>query len=538
MTRIIVIGGVAAGMSAASQAKRLLPSAEVIALERGPDVSYGACGMPYNIGDPARPIDDLVAITRERFRQERGIEVRTGHEVRAIDTEKKKIEVWNTEDKKSYDMAYDKLVIATGARAFRPPLEGIDRPGVFVLRTLRDGAAMKAFIAERGPQRAVIVGAGYIGAEMAEGLRMLGLQVTVLEMMEQALPGWQPEIAALLEEELRRNGVALEKRIRVGAIRSAAAGQGLLVDTDRGAFEAELVLVSVGVRPNTELAQAAGIHLGDTRAIAVDDHMRTDRPDVFAAGDCAEAYHLVSKRPAYIPLGDTANKQGKVAGANAAGAERLFRGIVGTAGFKAFDLEVARTGLGSVEIERLGLQAVAALSRHRSVAHAYPGSQTITTVLLAEVPGGRLLGAQMIGRATVAKRIDVFATALHAGMTIDDVEALDLAYAPPLAPVYDPILVAATVAKKQVAAASSQSDRPPARIRGNKRERLPVAEDRKTYYCMECDKTIVIDDKDEIPVCCNQEMQIALPGCTAVHPEMARNTENDEPCDDGRGQGL
>jgi NADPH-dependent 2,4-dienoyl-CoA reductase/sulfur reductase-like enzyme len=179
--------------------------------------------------------------------------------------------------------------------------------------------------------------------------------------------------------------------------------------------------------------------------------MRTDRPDVFAAGDCAEAYHLVSKRPAYIPLGDTGNKQGKVAGANAARADRVFRGIVGTAGFKAFELQVARTGLGAYEIQKLSIEAVAALSEHQSVAPSYPGSQTITTVLFAEVPSGRLLGAQMIGRAPVGKRIDVLATAITAGMTVDDVEALDLVYAPPLAPVYDPILVAATVARKQVA---------------------------------------------------------------------------------------
>ncbi len=453
MSRIVVIGGVAAGMSAASQARRVQPSAEVIALERGRDVSYGACGMPYNIGDPARRIEDLVAISKQRFISERKIDLRTQHEARAIDTDKKKVEVFSTEEKKSYDLPYDKLVIASGARPFRPPLAGIDLPGVFVLRELSHGAAIKAFIAERKPARAVIVGAGYIGVEMAEALRALGIKVTVLEMMDQAIPGWQPEIAALLEQELERNAVALEKQIKVGALKGAPSGPGLVVETDRGAFEADLVLVSVGVRPNTELAQAAGIALGETRAIAVDDHMRTDRPDVFAAGDCAEAYHLVSKRPAYIPLGDTANKQGKVAGANAAGAGRVFRGIVGSAGFKAFELQVARTGLGMGEIQKLGLRALSALSEHQSVAHSYPGSQTITTVLFAEVPGGRLLGAQMIGRAPVAKRIDVLATALHAGMTVDEVEALDLVYAPPLAPVYDPILVAATVARKQVARA-------------------------------------------------------------------------------------
>jgi NADPH-dependent 2,4-dienoyl-CoA reductase/sulfur reductase-like enzyme len=214
-----------------------------------------------------------------------------------------------------------------------------------------------------------------------------------------------------------------------------------------------MVLVSVGVRPTAHLAKAAGIKLGETGAIAVDDHMRTSAPHVYAAGDCAEAFHLIAKKPTYLPLGDTANKQGKVAGANAAGGDETFGGIVGSAGFKVFELEVARTGLGQPEIDGLGLKAIAAPSKHASFAHGYPGSKPIQTILFAETGSGRLLGAQMVGAATVGKRIDVFAVALHAGLTVDQVEGLDLVYAPPISPVYDPILIAATVTKKALAKA-------------------------------------------------------------------------------------
>jgi NADPH-dependent 2,4-dienoyl-CoA reductase/sulfur reductase-like enzyme len=445
--RIVVIGGVAAGMSAASQVKRRRPDAEVVVLEQGPDVSYGACGIPYNIEDPARRIEDLVVITAEQFRNERGIDVRTRQEALAIDLASKVVRVRSIETGQEYERPYDKLVIATGASAVRLPLPGLDLPGVFALRELSHGAAIKRWLAEREPRRAIIVGAGYIGMEMAEALRRRGLEVTVLEKLDQVVPGFEPAIAMAVKEELVRHGVRVETGIGVQAIERA---EDLRVRTDRGAFAADLVLVSVGVRPNVALARAAGVRLGETGAIAVDDRMATSAPDVFAAGDCAEARHLVAGRPAYVPLGTTANKQGKVAGANAAGGDERFGGIVGTAAFKVFDIEVGRTGLGAQEIARLGLDAVAAVSTHRSRGHAFPDAKTITTVLFAERRTGRLLGAQMAGGDAVAKRIDVLATALHARMTVGEVESLDLSYAPPFAPVWDPVLVAATVARKEL----------------------------------------------------------------------------------------
>ena len=450
MPRIVVIGGVAAGMSAASQAKRRSPESAVVVLERGPFVSYGACGMPYNLEDPSRPIEDLVVLTPERARTERGIDVRTRHEVESIETGVRRLIVRDLATEARYTLSYDALVIATGASAAKPAIPGLDLPGVFLLRELTDGSALKQHLAETPAGQAVIVGAGYIGMEMAEVLRTRGFDVTVLEKLDQVVPGFEPAMAEAVLAELGRYGVHVETGVSVGSIERAGGAPALQVRTDRGVFPAEVVLVSTGVRPNVALARAAGIPLGATGAIAVDAGMRTEVPGVFAAGDCAEAYHLVLGRPAYVPLGTTANKQGKVAGANAAGGDELFGGIVGTAAFRVFGVEVGRTGLGLAEARRAGWGAVAAVSQHSSRGHAYPGAQKIATVVVAERGTGRLLGAQMVGEA-VAKRVDVFATALHGRMTVEDVESLDLSYAPPFAPVYDPILIAATVARKEIA---------------------------------------------------------------------------------------
>ena len=455
MNRIVVIGGVAAGMSAASQAKRRDSQAEVIALERGPYVSYGACGMPYNIGDSDRDMHDLVIITPSQFRHKRGIDVRVRHEVLAIDTEARRVKVHDHTEARDYELAYDKLVVATGASALKPPLPGIDLTGVFLLRELTDGEAIKSFIAQSGARRAVIVGAGYIGMEMAEVLTQRGLAVTILERAAQVLPGFEPVIADIVADALARHGVQVMTGVGVTGIQRD--DDQLTVHTDKKPVAADLVLVAVGVRPNVTLAGSAGIALGTTGAIAVDDHQRTNVAHVYAAGDCAEAYHRVLQQPVYIPLGTTANKQGKVAGANAAGGDQTFAGIVGSAAFKVFDLEVARTGVGAAEIQQHGLEVISAVSHHSSRGHHYAGAAKITTVMFAARASGKLVGAQMVGADTVAKRMDVLATALHAGMNLTQIEALDLSYAPPFAPVYDPILIAAGVTRKALARAGEKN---------------------------------------------------------------------------------
>lgn len=454
MPRVLVVGGVAAGMSAASQVRRRRPDWEVVVLEKGPHVSYGACGLPYNVADPQRPVEDLVVLTPEEARRARGITVRTGHEATGIDTASRVLRVRDLGDRRDHELTYDALVLATGASPVRPELPGLDLPGVFFLRDLGDGAAIKAHLATARPGRAVVIGGGYVGLEMAEALAARGLGVTVLEKLAQLAPGHVPEVARLVRAELEAKGVVVHTGASVLAVEGrsfaedARDGDRLRVRADVGVFPAGLVLVSVGVRPNVALARAAGLAIGETGAVAVDASMRTSAPYVFAAGDCAEALHLVTGKPAWIPLGTTANKQGRVAGANAAGGSESFGGVVGTAVFRVFSLEVGRTGLCPAGARQAGLDAVAVPSTHRSRGHAFPGGSEVTTVLVVERGSGRLLGAQMAGREGVKGRIDVLATALQARLTLDQVEALDLAYAPPFAPVYDPVLVAASVARR------------------------------------------------------------------------------------------
>ncbi len=448
-TKIVVIGGVAAGMSAASQARRRDPTCEVIVLQRGAEISYSACGMPYNIGDPTRAMVDLVILKARDAREQRGIDVRTRHEVTQIDLAQCVVHVTDLESQRRTTLPWDRLVLALGAAAVRPSVPGLEQQGVFMLREFEDGAAIKQYLKQTAVSGAVIVGAGYIGMEMADILHGLGVGVTVLEKAGQILPGFAPEIVAVAQRELARCGVPALTGVSLRALRRDGAD--LVVSTDTQELRAQLVIVAVGTRPEVALAKAAGITLGESGAIAVDSAMRTSAPDVYAAGDCAEALHLVLGRPVWIPLGTTANKQGKVAGANAAGGDETFGGIVGSAGFKLFDLEVARTGLGPAEIERAGIDAIAAASQHHSRARNYPGDAPLTTVVYAERGSGRLLGAQMIGSESIAKRIDVFATALHARMTLEQVEGLDLAYAPPFSPVMDPILIAANVGLKALA---------------------------------------------------------------------------------------
>jgi len=301
--------------------------------------------------------------------------------------------------------------------------------------------AIRSFLGSQTVRRAAIIGAGYVGLEMAEALRGVGAEVTVIEALESVLPGGEPEIAALVDEELRRQGV----EVRTGQFAQALQGDGRVrrVVTSDGTLDVDLVLVSVGVRPAVQTAREAGIEVGPTGAIATDRRMVTNVPDVYAAGDCAEAYHLLTGRPAYVPLGTTANKQGRVAGINAAGGKAQFAGIVGTAGLKVFDLEVARTGLAEAQAREAGFDPVSAVVRFPSHASYYPDARDLTVKLVADAGSGQVLGAQMCGPDTVAKRIDTVAAALYARMSVADIESLDLSYAPPFATAWEGIQLAA-----------------------------------------------------------------------------------------------
>ena len=449
LDRVIVIGGVAAGMSAASQIRRRRPKTRVTVLERGDHISYGACGMPYNIEDPKRPIEDLIVLSAEEARDKRGIDLRLRHEATAIDLESSVVTMTDLDNDATVHEPFDALVIATGARAVRLPLPGFELPGVEVLRELGDGAAIKKAL-ERGPKQAVIIGAGYIGMEMAHVLTSRGLAVTVLEKMPGLLPGWHQETVKTLEETLATHGVEFFTGITVEGAEAGPEGRVAAVLTDDGRFEADLVLAATGVRPNVEIASSAGLRIGKTGAIWVNQRQQTSHENVWAAGDCAEAYHRILRRNDWFPLGTTANKQGRIAGANIAGASQQFRGIVGTCGFLVFDLELARTGIGEVEAEAEGFDPVAVTIRQRSRAHGYPGGEPVQVHMVADRETGLLLGAELAGRDGAALRVDPVAAALAAHMTVADLQNLDLAYAPPFAPVWDPILVAANQLIKKV----------------------------------------------------------------------------------------
>ncbi len=451
--RTIVVGGVAAGMSAASQIRRRRPETKVTVFERGNYISYGACGMPYNIEDPDRSIEDLVVLSAEEARSQRGIDLRLRHDVTGIDLDRGAVTVKDLENDRELDEPFDALVLATGGRAVRLPLPGFDLPGVEVLRELGDGAAIKKIL-EDEPRKAVIVGAGYIGMEMAHVLTARGLEVTVLEKLPQLLPGWHEETVAVVEETLTGHGVDFHTGITVEGAEAGPDGRVAAVSTNGGRYDADFVLVAAGVRPNVELASSSGLRIGDTGAIWVNQHQQTSHDQVWSAGDCAEAYHRILRRNVWIPLGTTANKQGRIAGANVLGVGQRFRGIVGTAGFVVFDLEVARSGIGEEEAAAEGFDPVAVSIRQSSRAHGYPGGVPIQVHLVADRETGLLLGGELVGREGAALRVDILAAALAGHMTVADLQNFDLVYAPPFAPVWDPLLVAANQLIKKVGGTS------------------------------------------------------------------------------------
>jgi NADPH-dependent 2,4-dienoyl-CoA reductase/sulfur reductase-like enzyme len=469
--RLVVIGGVAAGMSAASSARRVKPEIEALVIEKDYFISYGACSLPYYISNDVKDFNDLVSLTPKVAEGERGIGVLVRHEVLGIDVAKREVRARNLETSEESALSYDKLVIATGGLPVRPPLPGIDLEHIFTIRTLLDGIAIKKYIddwytfevcvgspeclyinrygARKRPMKGVIVGGGYIGMEMCESLRKRGLEVTVIEKMDRVLGTMDQDITRIVEEKIQAEGVKLYKETSMQGF-EGSEGRVTRVLTDKGEFEADLVLLAIGSRPNAELAKRAGIELGVAGAVQVDEYQQTNIPDVYAAGDCAEAIHLVTGKKAYIALGTTANKQGRIAGENAAGLNRRFEGIVGTAVTKVFDLEVARTGLSSIDAGREGYKFFTSTITGRSRSSAYPSGKPIIVSCLVEEETGRLLGSQMVGQEGVAHRIDTLATCLYGKMTIEDVTRLDLGYAPPFATVWDPILVAANVALKKL----------------------------------------------------------------------------------------
>ncbi|MFE0515239.1 FAD-dependent oxidoreductase [Streptomyces sp. NPDC058964] len=452
--RLVVIGGDAAGMSAASQARRRRAPGEleIVAFERGHFTSYSACGIPYWVGGDVPERDRLIVRTPEAHR-ERGIDLRMRTEVMEIDVDRQRVRARDVGSGAESWTSYDKLVIATGARPVRPDMPGVDAPGVHGVQTLDDGQALLDSLARARGRRAVVVGAGYIGVEMAEALINRGYEVTVVNRGSEPMSTLDPDMGRLVHEAMEGLGITMVNDARVTGLRTGPDGRVRAVATEDDEYPADVVVLGIGVRPETSLARAAGLPLGRYGGLLTDLAMRVrGHENIWAGGDCVEVLDLVSGQERHIALGTHANKHGQVIGTNAGGGYATFPGVVGTAVSKVCDLEIARTGLREKDARRVGLRFETVTIESTSRAGYYPGASPMTVKMLAERRTGRLLGVQIVGREGAAKRVDIAAVALTAGMTVEQMTALDLGYAPPFSPVWDPVLVAARKAVAKVRA--------------------------------------------------------------------------------------
>ena len=462
----VVVGGDAAGLSAASKCKREDPDREVVVFERGEWISYAHCGTPYYVKGEVEELTDLLSLRPEDV-EERGIDLRRNHEVVSLDSDEDVVTVDGPDGR--FEQPFDDLLVATGARATAGPIDGHDLDGVFTLHGLDDAAAMRAFLAEpdavdpvavdasyvdrervrhnaalQPPESVAIVGGGYVGVEMAEALSAHDLSVHLFQRPEHLLPPFGEAVAEAIEEHLAEQGVELHLGASVGFL--AGEERVEAVEYDGASLDVEMAVVGVGIEPNVGLVGGGGVELGATGAIVNDAYGRTSRNSVYAAGDCAEALNVVTGEPDWVPLGLTANRAGRAIGSTVAGSPEPVGGIAGTAAVKAFELEAARTGLLDEDRARdAGFDPVSRTITAGSRSGYYPGAEETTVVLVADRDSGRLLGGSIVGKDRAAIRIDTVATALEAGLTVDELMRTDLAYAPPFSPVWDPVLVAAKV---------------------------------------------------------------------------------------------
>ena len=444
--RVIIVGGVAAGTSAAAKAKRTNPNLDITLYQREPFISYSACGLPYLIGGWVADHTSLIARTPQQFAKD-GISVHTEHEVLEIDPAAGRITVRDLQNGRTFHDHYDHLVLATGAGVRCPAIPGIDLAGVFRLRSLGDGLAIKDYIREQRPQTAIVIGAGYIGIEMAEAFLHLGIKTTVIDLLDQVLGTVDADMAALMEAAMREAGVAFRLGTTLEHLDGTASKVGCAT-SGGGEASGDIVLLATGVSPNTALAKAAGVTLGPRDAMLIDGVGRTNVERIYGAGDCCTVNHRILNQQVYIPLGTTANKQGRTLGAFLGGVERPFAGVVGSSVTKFGELHIASTGMSETQAHKAGY-AVKAL-RIESTDHAgyYPNARPMHVKLVMNSADGRLLGGQIVGYEAVAKRVDILALALTAGMTVEEFAWTDLTYAPPVSSVWDPVLVAAQALAK------------------------------------------------------------------------------------------
>jgi NADPH-dependent 2,4-dienoyl-CoA reductase/sulfur reductase-like enzyme/rhodanese-related sulfurtransferase len=441
--RLLVIGGVAAGPKAAAKARRCDPEMEIVLYQEEDDISYAGCGLPYYISGVIEEREDLISRTPGKFALE-GIKILKNRRIEKIDIPNRAVSGRKIGSGETFTDHFDRLVIATGAYAIRPKIEGMDLANVFYLRSIFDADAVSEAIRFKSIRNVIIAGGGYIGLEMAESLVHLGKNVTIVELAPQILTLFDEDFAGVLRQYLEKKGVKIFTSEGIQALKGKG-GKVTHVQTMSREIEADVVLMSLGIRPQVELAKQAGLKMGETGAIWVNERMETSAEGIYAAGDCAETIHLITGKRVWIPLGSTANKQGRVVGTNACGGNATFPGVMGTTVFKTFEFNVAKTGLSMREAEKEGFHPVQAIVRGYDRAHFYPGRKESTLKVIADKETGRILGGQAVGEGPSDKFIDILAMALHGKMTCRELANVDLAYAPPFSPVLSPIIVAANV---------------------------------------------------------------------------------------------
>ncbi len=439
--KIVVIGADAAGASAASAAKRRQKDAHVIMLEKTQDVSYGACGMPYIIG-LKKDMEEVVAVRPKEFREKRNIDLRLNEEAIGIDTKKHVVFVKNNLTNHQYELSYDKLIIATGAKSNIPPIEGINQDGVFSLKTLEDGRKLNRYLISEHCKKAVLIGGGFINLELADNLKKRDIEVIILEKLDNILLDYTEEIRQKAILELQNNGVKLLCSVDVEKIEPS-----LKIYTNKGVFDCDVVNISVGFKPNTEFLANSGLNLFSNGAIDADRQMKTNIDDVYACGDCATIYHKVLKRNVYFPLGTNANKQGRIAGINAAGGHETFEGTTGTSVFKLFNLGIAKTGLSLKQAIEAGFEPKVTTIAANEKAHYLPNNSEIIVSLISDASTKQLLGAQICSNDGIL-RINALSVAIYASLTVNELKYMDFAYSPPYSAVWDAVLICATQADK------------------------------------------------------------------------------------------
>lgn len=444
MNSLVIIGGSDAGIMAALRAKEVDPSMKVTVVTADAYPNYSICGLPFWLGAEVSGWKNLAHRTREDI-EKKDIEVLIDHRTVELQPEQHTVTI-EGEKHHQKKRTYDKLILATGAVSLKPSIQGLHFPGVFFLRWMTDGLALEKYLEMQKPKSIALIGGGYIGMEMAEAMSRRGLEVKLIEHASSLMPNIDPEISLKVEASLKSRGIDIHTGFTVKEI-SRAGSRLRVIAAQAGTVAADFVIVAAGVRPNTELAVSAGIETGIKDAIKVTRRMETNRPGIFAAGDCVETWHRVLNRPAYLPLGSVAHKQGWVAGENAAGGERDYPGSLGTQAVKIFDQVVARTGLLAGEARAAGFEAAAVSLETWDHKVYYPNARTLTIRITGDLKSRKLLGAQILGsiQSEVSKRIDILATALYHGMSVDELEDLDLSYTPPLSSPWDPVQMAARV---------------------------------------------------------------------------------------------